>query len=158
MDEELGNIVLKALHREVNQRYQTVREFYEALENYQRTRLVDQAIAAALKETHAAARERALARLANDFSNDPKVYLKIAEFYAGQFSHQKVRDILEKGRLQCAKSPELLMHLALAYNKVKQTRWAIMALEDALQEDIPRKMRVQMQALLNNWRNAVGEE
>jgi serine/threonine-protein kinase len=152
VDKELSDIVAKAMHRQVNRRYESMQEFREALEGFHSRISVDSAIAAAWKQEIPEARGRELREVIRRFPANPKGYRNIAWFFNGQVRFPDAVKALEEGRVNCPGCGELMVDLALAYNQVGQIQRAIDTLKDARQCSLMPDMQKRTTVLLNTWR------
>ena len=152
VERELSDIVVSAMSREVNRRYQSARELGDALEDLQARLSVDSAIAAAWKEPDSAARERCLREIVNRFPRSPNGHRNLAWFLNGQLRIPEAVAALEEGRVQCRDCGELLVDLALAYDRVGKARQAIDTLEEARRKGLPPDVEQRTKPLLTAWR------
>jgi len=113
---------------------------------------VDSAIAAAWKEPDSAARERCLREIVNRFPRSPNGHRNLAWFLNGQLRIPEAVAALEEGRVQCRDCGELLVDLALAYDRVGKARQAIDTLEEARRKGLPPDVEQRTKPLLTAWR------
>jgi len=152
VDTDLSRMILKAMHHDVRQRCQSAQELGDALEDLQARLSVDSAIAAAWKEPDSAARERCLREIVNRFPRSPNGHRNLAWFLNGQLRVPEALAALEEGRVQCRDCGELLVDLALAYERVGKARQAIDTLEEARRKGLPPDVEQRTKALLTAWR------
>ncbi len=152
VDKELSDIVVKAMHRQVDCRYQSMQELRETLESFHSRISVDGAIAAAWMKEEPVVRERELREVVRRFPKDPKGYRNIAWFYNGQVRFPDAVKALEQGRVNCPGCGELMVDLALAYNQVGHGQRAVETLKDARQCILTPDMQKRTTVLLNTWR------
>jgi serine/threonine-protein kinase len=159
LDEALSDLVLQAIHWDVDQRYQSVQTLHEALETFQARFLfdrersgVDDALAAAGQERDPTIRERLLRSILQRFPRHPQGYCHLAWLYSKQARFSEAVHILEEGRLHCPPSGELLMDLAIGYAQLGHVQRAIDTLQAAQKLDLPAKKQQGAMRLLHTWR------
>jgi tetratricopeptide (TPR) repeat protein len=157
VDSELSAIVLKAMDCRARNRFQSALEMQQALQDILRRLSPEDAIADAKKETDPARRERELRKVVERFPRYPQAYRELAWCYSGQARPKDAVRALEEGRRKCEdRDGELLVDLATCYNQLGMHKKAADALEAALGCQLSRKMRQNVERLLQVTRRRGG--
>ena len=95
VDERLNDIILTAMNRDIEIRYKTAADLLEAINDY----MIDKHIKEILDNDNLSYFEKvnSLDNLITTYSDNPKVYLNIGEFYNRNDQYQKAIEVFEEG-------------------------------------------------------------
>ncbi len=160
VDERLSKIILKAMNRDVEQRYQKAEIFLKALENYdqgidEEDDAVNQEIATAMgfyENDQFAEAEKQYRKIVEMYPENPKGYLAFGEFYNKRYQHREAISVFKKGIQKLSGHALLHRDLALSLANSGKKSEAIEYMKKAIElglepgdEDFARNR-------LNSWK------
>lgn len=153
VDREIAQVVLKAVHREVDKRYQSMAELRGALEDLHSRISIRSAMDAAWSQEDPTYRENALREMLLRFPASPETYRNLAWFLNRQVRFAEALKTLEEGRIKCPACSELLFDLAQVYHKVGEIRRAVDTMEQAALLGLPGERQKNAAIMLKIWRS-----
>jgi serine/threonine protein kinase len=157
VDDTLSAVVVRAMHHDVGERCQTVRELREGLAQCCALVSVDSLIASALKQDDQDARERALREVVKRFPRDARPYRNLAWFYNGQHRFRDARQVLEEARKHCPQCGELVIELADSLMQTGDVREAVKMLQEAPRAAMPSQVQRRADMLLKACHKKLGQ-
>lgn len=152
----LETVILKALAKDPQDRYQTAAEMIEAMQRVGEDPRVDELLEKARSASEKMKYPQALELLEQAKAiapNDPRVYNEMASLYNLMRRHDDASRVLKEGLKISPGEPALFRDLGLTYYKMGQGRKAIEALDRSLQLD-PNQSKIR--GLLKKLRQEVG--
>jgi serine/threonine protein kinase len=158
VDKALSDTVMKAMHHNVQERWQAINELREGLFKCRSLVSVDSVIASALKQGAPGAQERALREVVTRFPRDPKPYRNLAWLYNGQHRFCEARQVLEEARRNCPECVEVAIELADSLIRAGEVGDAVRILEEAARKDMPPQLQRRADVLLKACRKRLSRK
>jgi len=169
VDGKVSAIVLKAMDRDLGKRYQSAKDFRQAIEDYRNgadealqeveRRILD--IRGALGSGAGEKALKAATKLLKDFSNLEKTYLLIGDSFCRCLQHEKASEYLRAGVKKFPQSAALHRMLAIClYQSAKSKRLGacqetLNELEEAVRLAPDRDFAGKAKTLLEKWKQEV---
>lgn len=156
VDERLNNIILTAMNRDIKKRYKTATELLEAINDY----MIDKHIKEILDNDNLSYFDKvnSLDSLTATYSDNPKIYLNIGEFYNRNYQYQKAIEVFEKGIELDPKSGLLYRDMALSLYNLGRYDEAIEKLEKCIYLGMEKGIEKHAVNFLKILKNKRGEK
>lgn len=151
VDRELGDLVMRGMARRRRDRLQDVDQLRQALEAHGQRRGLAGALVQAWAQVGAPAQERALARLVEQYPDQPEPYRQLAKFHNRGLDHAQAAQVLEQGAGRCPSQADLLFDLALALHKTGRPQRAVGVLRQALDLGLAAEPAKRARRFLKIW-------
>ena len=156
VDERLNNIILTAMNRDIKKRYKTASELLEAINDY----IINKHIKEILDNDNLSFFEKvnSLDNLTATYSENPKIYLNIGEFYNRNYQYQKAIEVFGKGMELDPKFGLLYRDMALSLYNLERYDEAIEKLEKCIDLGMEKSIEKHAVNFLKILKNKKGEK
>lgn len=156
VDERLNNIILTAMNRDIKKRYKTASELLEAINDY----IINKHIKEILDNDNLSFFEKvnSLENLTATYSENPKIYLNIGEFYNRNYQYQKAIEVFGKGMELDPKFGLLYRDMALSLYNLERYDEAIEKLEKCIDLGMDKGIEKHVVNFLKILKNKKGEK
>lgn len=159
IDERLNRIILKAINRDLKERYSSAEEFLKSIRLYRRgIDEEDEYIDKALSEMHELFRldkikeaEKKIVALTKQYPQKPKCYLGLGEFYNRCQRYREAIKVFKKGLEIDSDSALFYRDMALSLHATGSHEKAIESLKRAIKLGMEQSLERHAVSLLKHW-------